>query len=209
LREGKWRSSNVLPEGMMTSTWKVRQLYLIVMASLAWLSVISTIVWLFRVDRTVINAVNYISSVTILLVAIVATASALRSSSDTFLTRPSTMSGVAVYVFYLGLMYLATGLASWKGAVPILYVVYWLLFVPKGTLTWKQPFYWLIYPILYWGFEYWRGGLIFQYLGHDSFAIFIVFVVSIFLLGMIAFAIDRLIGLLNRRPIPHVAKVLE
>ncbi|MEQ1763974.1 MAG: Pr6Pr family membrane protein [Pyrinomonadaceae bacterium] len=26
---------------------------------------------------------------------------------------------------------------------------YWLFFVPKGELSWRHPFYWLVYPALY------------------------------------------------------------
>jgi hypothetical protein len=34
-------------------------------------------------------------------------------------------------------------------AVPVLYVLYWLIFVPKRGLRWSQPLWWLIYPAAY------------------------------------------------------------
>jgi hypothetical protein len=41
-------------------------------------------------------------------------------------------------------------------ATPVLFVVYWIGCVPKGTLDWRSPFLWLIYPALYlpWALSY-------------------------------------------------------
>jgi hypothetical protein len=33
--------------------------------------------------------------------------------------------------------------------MPIMYVAYWLIFVPKGSLLWKNTLSWTIYPLLY------------------------------------------------------------
>jgi hypothetical protein len=44
--------------------------------------------------------------------------------------------------------------------VPALYVAYWLLFVPKGALRWKDVFYWLPYPLIYFCYSLIRGAAV-------------------------------------------------
>lgn len=43
---------------------------------------------------------------------------------------------------------------------PLLFFVYWLGFVPKGTLQWRDPLLWLLYPLLYlpWALSYGAWG---------------------------------------------------
>lgn len=33
--------------------------------------------------------------------------------------------------------------------MPVFYVVYWLVHVPKASLRWTQPVAWLVYPLAY------------------------------------------------------------
>ena len=41
--------------------------------------------------------------------------------------------------------------------VPLLFVIFWLIYVPKGSLKWFHPFRWLIYPGIYLAFALLRG----------------------------------------------------
>jgi hypothetical protein len=41
--------------------------------------------------------------------------------------------------------------------IPVLFLLYWLIFVPKGLLQWKNVFSWLIYPVVYIVFVLLRG----------------------------------------------------
>ena len=41
--------------------------------------------------------------------------------------------------------------------LPGAYILYWLLFVPKGRLHWGLPVIWMAYPLSYWLFTLWRG----------------------------------------------------
>jgi hypothetical protein len=79
-----------------------------------------------------------------------------------FFTRPGTMTAVAVYITVVGVSYSLLLRHIWNptgwqlvadralhDAVPVLYVLYWLIFVPKRGLRWTQPVWWLIYPALY------------------------------------------------------------
>jgi len=45
-------------------------------------------------------------------------------------------------------------------ATPVLFAIYWLGFVPKGTLEWRIPLLWLLYPVLYlpWALAYGTWG---------------------------------------------------
>ncbi len=44
-------------------------------------------------------------------------------------------------------------------AVPLLYLLYLLFFIPKGHLEWKTPFIWLLFPIGYLVYSIVRGGV--------------------------------------------------
>ncbi|WP_158943941.1 Pr6Pr family membrane protein [Granulicella sp. S190] len=149
---------------------KLRQTCLLLLSLLTWLAALVQIAFAAKTViaqggsplLSVINTLSYFTILTNLLVAIVSTASALRGEADTLLTRPSTQSAVAVYIFVVGLTYSfllraiwsPTGLNAFLNSalhdiVPILYILYWFVFVPKGTLRWSQPAGWLIYPVLY------------------------------------------------------------
>jgi hypothetical protein len=42
-------------------------------------------------------------------------------------------------------------------AIPFLYPLYWLAFLPKGSLRWSDPALWLVYPVLYFLYSMLRG----------------------------------------------------
>ena len=197
-----------------------QQCYLIVMAVVAWLAVFLQI-WLVMQTyvangdsaiRGLVNTLSYFTVLTNLVVALVTTAAALRRKLDSFLTRPGTMTAVAVYIFVVGLVYSLflrsiwdpTGLqlvadVALHDVVPVLYVMYWLIFVPKRSLSWVQPLYWLIYPLAYFGYALVRGEIIGKYpywfadptaLGYPrTFANSALLLVGFLVLGEIAVAI--------------------
>lgn len=41
---------------------------------------------------------------------------------------------------------------------PLLAAAYWLLFVPKGRLSWRDPILWMAYPLAYLAYALARGG---------------------------------------------------
>ena len=43
--------------------------------------------------------------------------------------------------------------------VPLLYVLYWFFFVPKGFLKWTTPLGWLVYPFCYLAYSIIRGAI--------------------------------------------------
>src|ERR1700755_2268486 len=93
----------------------LKQICLILLAVIAWLAApLQTALAVRTVTAAgqsplvgIINTLSYFTILTNLIVAIVSTASALRGAaagtSSSFLTRTSTMSAVAVYIFIVGL----------------------------------------------------------------------------------------------------------
>ena len=41
--------------------------------------------------------------------------------------------------------------------VPVLAPLYWLFMAPKGGLRWRDPWLWMLYPLLYFGYAVARG----------------------------------------------------
>jgi hypothetical protein len=95
-----------------------------------------------------------------------------RSAGGRFFSNTSVRSGIAVYICMVGIVYnLLLRQAGDPGslmivadkilhdAVPILYLVYWFIFVPKGMLTWKGPVLWLLFPFGYMIFGFVRGAI--------------------------------------------------
>lgn len=222
----------------------LKRIVLTLLAVIAWLAVLLQIALAVRTVTAagqspllgVINTLSYFTILTNLIVAIVSTASALRGDSnaggtaDTFLTRTSTMSAVAVYIFIVGLTYSLllrsiwdpTGLSlvldvALHDVTPILYVVFWIFFVPKGTLGWSQPLYWLTYPVLYVLYSLVRGAITGWYpyyfvdvtlLGYSKALVnTVLLLLGFFMVSLITVAIDRLAGRsrLNRTASHHTS----
>lgn len=82
--------------------------------------------------------------------------------SDTFFVRSKTISAIAVYITIVGVVYNVVLRSTWNPeglqkftdellhtVIPLLFVVYWYVFVSKNELTWKDSLVWLIYPLVY------------------------------------------------------------
>jgi hypothetical protein len=88
-------------------------------------------------------------------------------------------------------------------------VLYWLVFALPGALRWTQPVYWLIYPLAYIAYSLMRGALIGRYpypfadvhrLGYPAVLVnAVAFLIGFYLLGLLAVAIDRVIGRIHGR----------
>jgi hypothetical protein len=56
---------------------------------------------------------------------------------------------------------IANAILHW--ITPTLVPIYWIVFTPKGTLTWKHPFLWAIYPLAYFAYALLRGAVTGKY----------------------------------------------
>ncbi len=118
----------------------------------------------------VINHFSYFTIETNLLVALALTIFCARPQAERFLTRPSVKSALVVYIIIVGVVYAVLLRNLWHpqgvqlladvvlhDAIPVLYPLYWLVFLPKGSLRWTAPAWWLAYPVLYFLYTMLRG----------------------------------------------------
>jgi hypothetical protein len=125
--------------------------------------------------RLIVNYFRFFTILTNLLVALGLTVPLVmpNSCSGKFFARSLIASGTAVYIAIVGITYslLLRHLWNPQGAqkiadtllhdvVPLLYVAYWLFFVPKGLLRWKDALWWLPYPLAYFCYSLIRGAAI-------------------------------------------------
>jgi len=140
-----------------------------------------------------------------------------QSGLGKFFTRPTVKSAIAFYIAIVGIVYNLVLRQLWNPegfqfvadvilhtAIPIMYVVYWFIFVPKGELNWKNPISWLIYPLIYLPYTLIQGALTNQYpypfldvsrLGYIN-VLFnaVMLTAGFFVLGEIFVGIDKLMN---------------
>jgi hypothetical protein len=89
-----------------------------------------------------------------------------------FFSRGYVFTGVVLYIIIVGLVYntILRGILHLTGLFrladellhlvnPILFVAYWLIFIPKQKLKWAQALNWLWYPFIYVIYVLIRGSL--------------------------------------------------
>ena len=170
--------------------------------------------------------VRYFSFFTILTNILVALALTLPwlspgSSLGQFFTRPSVRTAILTYIIIVAVIYhyLLAKLWNPQGlqlladtiehvVTPALYVIDWVLFVPKGTIRWKSALVWLVYPLVYAAYSLIHGAVTGFYpypfinvaeFGYDKILLNMGALVFVFLaLGLALILIDRRIGRNNR-----------
>ncbi len=159
--------------------------------------------------------VRYFSFFTILTNILVALALTLPWRA--FFTRPSVRTVILTYIIIVAVIYhyLLAKLWNPQGwqlladtidhvVTPALYVIDWVLFVPKGTIRWKSAFAWLLYPLIYAVYSLIHGAATGFYpypfinvgeLGYDKMFLNMGVLVLVFLgLGLALIGIDRRMG---------------
>jgi len=112
-------------------------------------------VWRFLIFFTVLSNLLVATRLTVVIVA-------PSSRAAQFFVKPSVTAGIGVYIFIVGLVYNIMLRHIWSPvgrdrladellhvAVPVLYLLYWLIFASKKGLQWKHVFYWLSFPAIY------------------------------------------------------------
>lgn len=107
---------------------------------------------------------SYFTILTNIMAAISYTAVALQPPSGMLqkLARPSSLTAVTLYIVMVGIIYNTVlrslyelhGLAlvadrTLHSVVPVSFLLFWILFVPKSTLRFMQAIGWLWYPVAY------------------------------------------------------------
>ena len=113
--------------------------------------------------------VGYFTILTNIIASLALTTALLGSAQS---PSPALMSAIAVYIVVVGVVYVVALRDVWAPqgaqfvadvilhyAMPILVALYWILFVPKGSLRWSEPVAWLVYPAAYLAAALARGAL--------------------------------------------------
>ncbi|MFZ1071247.1 MAG: Pr6Pr family membrane protein [Methyloceanibacter sp.] len=171
--------------------------------------------------------VRYFSFFTIITNVLVALALTLpwlapESRAGQFFDRPSVRTAILAYIIIVAVIYhyLLAKLWNPQGwqliadtiehvVTPALYVIDWVLFVPKGTVKWKSAVVWLGYPLVYAAYSLIHGAVTGFYpypfinvsnLGYDKVLINMAVLVLVFLgLGLALIGIDRRMGRSNEQ----------
>jgi hypothetical protein len=193
----------------------MKKLYEVVLALVTWIAII---LQFYLAD----NAVNFISYFTILCNVLIAVSLSVllvlpKSNLGKFFSLITVRSAIALNILIVGLVYNTVLRGIWepKGwqlvadnllhvAVPIFYLIYWLLFIPKGTLKWKDGIAWAYFPLIYLIYSLIRGHFVGWYpypfldvakLGYTPVFINAGFVVIAFVaIALLMIWADRLIG---------------
>ena len=109
---------------------------------------------------------SYFTILTNTVVACAFTASLIEPrNASRFFTRPSVQSGIALAIALVGVAYSLLLRRIWDpqgwqrvadhllhDVVPVLFVAYWVLWVPKDALTPSLVWGWALYPVAYFAF---------------------------------------------------------
>ena len=121
---------------------------------------------------------SYFTVLTNTLVAVVLTCAVTdrESTARRWFLQPWVSSGIAVSIAVVGLAYSILLRHLWHpqgwqfiadellhDVMPLLFLAYWWLCVPKGTLRLKHLPLWLIYPLVYFAYALLRGHLLGAY----------------------------------------------
>jgi len=121
---------------------------------------------------------SYFTVLTNLLICVSLTLALTAPSSalGKWCSRPSTVTGIATSIAFVGLSYHFLLRHTWnpQGArliadvllhyvVPALYVLYWWFNASKAVISWTNPLTWSVYPTLYLVYALIRGSIIGRY----------------------------------------------
>ena len=120
----------------------------------------------------VVSFFSYFTVLTNTLVATVLTCewTSRESAARRFFLKPWVSSAIAVSIAVVGLAYSVLLRHLWHpqgwqlladelmhDVMPLLFLAYWWVCVPKGTLRVRHVGLWVIYPLVYFAFVLWRG----------------------------------------------------
>ncbi len=206
---------------------KMQLLFMLSIAVLAWTAVvlqfyINTTNWqhlgLSATEGT-IRFFSYFTILTNIVVAISLSSILLKpsSASGIFFAKISTQTAIAVYIVVVGVTYNLILRKLWSpeglqfivdnilhSIVPLFYVIYWLIFVPREKLRFLVAVNWLVYPAIYliWVLIYGSLSMFYPYpfidvniLGYAKMFLHAGILLIVFLaLGFLAIAIKKSIG---------------
>jgi hypothetical protein len=177
------------------------------------------------------RTVNFFSYFTILSNILIVLALAMPSLAPhtalaRFFMRPQVRAAIVAYVIVVAITYdlVLSGLLDLQGlartvdivlhdVMPFLFVLDWLLLVPKGALRFREIPAWLVFPAIYLAWTFLHGALSGFYpypfvdagaLGYARAGLNVIGLFALFLLlGIAMTTLDHLLARLPARPRPH------
>ncbi len=145
------------------------KIYLAVMVILGWFALIAQFyinasLKASPVPEMIIRYFSYFTIQTNFIVVICYTTLLFSPGSKwgSFFSRQQTLAAITVYIIIVGLIYNTILRFIWNpeglqkvvdellhAVIPVLALIYWLLFAAKNQLQWKNILPWLIYPFAY------------------------------------------------------------
>lgn len=157
-----------------------RNLFALAIALISWLTLYAqtdlTIerVWLrgMRIWDGFSLLSSYLTNLTTLLCAISFSALFLRRRSvvGDFFRRPQIITAVVAYLLFVAIAYHLLLRQLWHPTgfravineslhtvIPLMALIYWIIYVPRFRASLKTSFLWLVYPFIYLSLTLWRG----------------------------------------------------
>ncbi len=141
-----------------------------------WVSIKTALATGIPVSTAILNYLSYFTILTNLLVALVLTLSLRKSSMGNLASRPAVQTSTASYIATVGIVFslLLRNLWDTHGLqkvanillhdlIPILYLLYWIIWGQKGGLRFRNALEWLAYPLLYLAYSLIRGSVTGKY----------------------------------------------
>jgi hypothetical protein len=138
-------------------------------AAMGWLAVITQLYLMISnrvvsIPETILRFFSFFTIDTNILVALCFSFIFLRGNSglSRFFTKSTTITAITIYITIVGIVYNVILRSTWHpeglqkivdellhSAIPVFFILFWLIFIPIEQLKWKNAFPWLIYPIVY------------------------------------------------------------
>jgi len=209
----------------------MQQAYRMAAAAIGWFALVVQYVLIvkYKTDGDLIAAaIRFFSYFTLLSNVLVALAMTLpwlapETKLGRFFLEPAIRTAILAYIIIVAVIYHVVLRKLWNPegweyvadtiehvVAPTLYVIDWLLFVPKGTLKFRSAFVWLLFPVAYAVFSLIHGAVTGFYpypfideskLGYDQVLTNMGGLVGAFAgLGLVLIGVDRGLGRIKRQP---------
>ncbi len=168
---------------MQPQPTKSFKLFVAIGAIIAWFAVIFQLYLIIQnrvlpIPETIVQFFSYFTILSNLIVAVCFTVISVQPNANwgKFFLKPQTASAINLYIFVVGLVYNTILRWQWQPqgwqllvdnllhvATPIWFLCYWIVFVPKASLQYKNVWLWLIFPAVYCVYILIRGAIVNRY----------------------------------------------
>lgn len=207
---------------MTPRTAAISNVFAIVVAAVAWSGLLLQywlILWSGPMGYATVRYFSFFTILSNVLVALVATSAATGGNGAPlrFWRKPRVRGLAALSIAVTCLIYATVLAGHWHPqgpqliadrmvhyVVPFLYLFWWVLLLPHGTLVWRDALRWLLFPLVFLAWTLSRGAVVHEYpypfmdvdrLGYGSVLINSVVVGAVFVvLGLGLVAADRVLA---------------